>query len=1083
MPYVGYAFSGRVYSLNDSYYQVEIYRSDSSVEPRHMFEIGPAGVQLVYESPEDDILVPGIVHSRCEVETIWTTDLADALDDMIDAMVNSEDGVWILQVLRNAELYWCGPIIIDEVQLEETSAARSCRIVASDGISLLKTVDYNNDGVAYNTDQKLFDDTLTQLQEKWVTYDFLNDEAASSDTRLIASDYIYSGDYYLIGSHPPNTHSGLSRRMKLSPHMFTYENEEGDTEFINSYELLDGICKTMLWRLYYYETAWYFVPCYNTDTTPTGNKLNWSGFYAEGNGIQLSSGFNYQIDTLNNEIQKASDWTYTFTPPINEVKITRDTNNGFIVLGEQNLSGGSSLSSDIVQFTTSDAGYVLYGNVLIERSALSPTVGALNDDRLGRYVIELTIIFGDETSNRRYFNTVEAQATGLFSWNLNFTTDGNSIVFAPLSISEGAYGGSGTFSYHDTSYQNCIFDANEDNSSQIFFNVSIPAVEADITGIEISAAVKCYDRDGEYSQTLQDTIDTTTAALYFTYGSGQAQVVEAPSFDIVAESTFGRGSIDLGKTFTGSLHENIGGIMVETAANVFTTSNNWSTVSYDYDDDCNEVGVREVLAAHYKSRRVERGNIVMRGNGEAPAPFALFIDDDTTDVYQCINYRLVSTPAEIEVTLHKVATDGQAQTTTTGKDYSLKPWPRPRPGLGKGQTFGSNIPSGFDFNNDAADAFTQDYSSVFTGETIEGYITHVGPDKGVFFNDQGNTIPDDGNILRKIYTSDDARADDNSTWHEIHTAYRPKDDETLRQAINRIGDYVGSTTNPDRSFIITYQEVVGDKLLNTYSNAQAAYSLRKLDNNYTGNCIQVRNDSGTTLDIGFDSRGKVDTDAILTHVGSGDGTVSIWYDQSGNNRNATQSTVSLQPQIAKGGNINMVNSLPAIDFESNYLDTTAFATNPNGAVNQAVVVQFDTTATRQTAFSQWSSTAANQNFVFQMQEVVVGLRSLYKYTNGNTVLVDDTGNGQANYQYLSVGEFSTVVRARYNGTLVNQTNVSNITGYQPRNNSLALRIGALSHNGAQTLRGLMQELVLWSNSSSHDIADVSDDINSYYDVY
>ena len=118
-----------------------------------------------------------------------------------------------------------------------------------------------------------------------------------------------------------------------------------------------------------------------------------------------------------------------------------------------------------------------------------------------------------------------------------------------------------------------------------------------------------------------------------------------------------------------------------------------------------------------------------------------------------------------------------------------------------------------------------------------------------------------------------------------------------------------------------------------------------------------------------------------------------------------------------------------------------------------------------------------------MQEVVVGLRSLYKYTNSNTVVIDDTGNGQANYQYLSVGEFSTVVRARYNGTLVNQTNVSNISGYQPRNNSLALRIGALSNTGTQTLRGLMQELVLWSNSSSHDIADVSDAINDYYDVY
>ena len=70
MAYLRYAISDTLYSLNNSTYSVEILRNDVGQSNNHKFEVGPAGVQLIYESPEDDILVPGIVHSRCEVETI-----------------------------------------------------------------------------------------------------------------------------------------------------------------------------------------------------------------------------------------------------------------------------------------------------------------------------------------------------------------------------------------------------------------------------------------------------------------------------------------------------------------------------------------------------------------------------------------------------------------------------------------------------------------------------------------------------------------------------------------------------------------------------------------------------------------------------------------------------------------------------------------------------------------------------------------------------------------------------------------------------------------------------------------------------
>jgi hypothetical protein len=90
----------------------------------------------------------------------------------------------------------------------------------------------------------------------------------------------------------------------------------------------------------------------------------------------------------------------------------------------------------------------------------------------------------------------------------------------------------------------------------------------------------------------------------------------------------------------------------------------------------------------------------------------------------------------------------------------------------------------------------------------------------------------------------------------------------------------------------------------------AAYSLRKLDNNYTGWAIRVRRSSDNAeTNIGFVNN-VLDTATLLSFVGAGDGFVTTWYDQSGNGRNATQTTAGRQPNIVNAGVV-----LPAPDFD------------------------------------------------------------------------------------------------------------------------------------------------------------------------
>ena len=115
-------------------------------------------------------------------------------------------------------------------------------------------------------------------------------------------------------------------------------------------------------------------------------------------------------------------------------------------------------------------------------------------------------------------------------------------------------------------------------------------------------------------------------------------------------------------------------------------------------------------------------------------------------------------------------------------------------------------------------------------------------------------------------------------------------------------------------------------MLNLFPNASLGLSLDKLDKNYTGSAIKVRRSSDNNeLDIGFVNN-ELDTASLLDFVGSGNGFVSIIYDQVGSN-NMTQTTSSLQGQIVSNGEVILIGGKPCIIRSSNdnggYLSTYA----------------------------------------------------------------------------------------------------------------------------------------------------------------
>lgn len=104
-------------------------------------------------------------------------------------------------------------------------------------------------------------------------------------------------------------------------------------------------------------------------------------------------------------------------------------------------------------------------------------------------------------------------------------------------------------------------------------------------------------------------------------------------------------------------------------------------------------------------------------------------------------------------------------------------------------------------------------------------------------------------------------------------------------------------------------------LLNEYSGAAAAYSLRLLDNTYTGDAIVVRRASdNTTQSIGFVNN-ELDTATLESFCSGTDGFVTTWYDQSGNLSHIYSAIASEQPQIVQNGTTIKENNKPSAYFD------------------------------------------------------------------------------------------------------------------------------------------------------------------------
>jgi hypothetical protein len=280
-------------------------------------------------------------------------------------------------------------------------------------------------------------------------------------------------------------------------------------------------------------------------------------------------------------------------------------------------------------------------------------------------------------------------------------------------------------------------------------------------------------------------------------------------------------------------------------------------------------------------------------------------------------------------------------------------------------------------------------------------------------------------------------------------------------------------------------------LLDLYPSTDVAFSLRKLRSDYTGPCIQVtRSSDNATKDIYFGSYG-IDTEDLLSFVGANDGSVAIWYDQSGNGFDVSESTVANQPLIVESGQIVYSEGLPALRFiRANTLRlsrttasdilrnspglgffTVSQRTGSDIVNGQIAVIRQNASGTR--AAQSMRQSATNTGFTFGGRRVntdaftTIGASNPFTF---NRII----GTVVADYTVQDVFLFENGV--------ARGSNTSFATAGNTGDTQQQFYIGQFGLT-TDLYDGYISEVLVWATDKSSDRLGIEGNINSYYQIY
>jgi len=316
------------------------------------------------------------------------------------------------------------------------------------------------------------------------------------------------------------------------------------------------------------------------------------------------------------------------------------------------------------------------------------------------------------------------------------------------------------------------------------------------------------------------------------------------------------------------------------------------------------------------------------------------------------------------------------------------------------------------------------------------------------------------------------RSDDGSTgWANIsgavnttYTAVSADEGKFLR-VVQTATNSVGSATANSASTSQVAPAFTG--LLDTYSGAAAAYSLRLLSSTYSGSAIRVRrSDDNAEQDIGFRNN-ELDTSTLETFSIGSDCFVTTWYDQSGNSNNATNSTAANQPKIVSSGTTITENNKPAIEYDGSG-DQLQLSSSIDLSNEFFLPLVYKSNRTSSEDYVLYGDGGASRIRLYQ---------GLYRLYIDNVTYGFSTANDNFGTQYLFTNEAddSRNLAVYRNSSQIGSTEVIPID-----DNWI---IEYLGYGSSRPITGLLQEVVIYATDQSNYRTGIETNINDYYSIY
>ena len=254
-------------------------------------------------------------------------------------------------------------------------------------------------------------------------------------------------------------------------------------------------------------------------------------------------------------------------------------------------------------------------------------------------------------------------------------------------------------------------------------------------------------------------------------------------------------------------------------------------------------------------------------------------------------------------------------------------------------------------------------------------------------------------------------------------------------------------------------------ILDEYPGAAAAYSLRLLNTDYTGDAVVVRRASdNTTQNIGFID-GELDTDTLDTFCSGTDGFVATWHDQSGNGYDSTNATASEQPKIYDSSTgIILENGKPAVSFDG-VDDTLQYNFSPDEAQPFTLFYVRRYRDTSQTSVGLSVGSSSGTGYA----DIVLGDRFRSYY--GSYLVGEVSNTNQGIWYSLGNGANSEV----------GLDSATAITGNAGTSGLEAINIGSAQTAFFANIN--VQEVIIYNSNQSLNRTGIETNINDFYLIY